>query len=106
MTTVKKHPGIGARHQRFDVMSSSDYERVDMLKAYESGKIVLLENYGFDLDYGLFEGVHIVDHADKHVNYIIAKLSMADYLEILWGPEDRFRALERGGRAVTENLGR
>ena len=97
MTTVKKHPGIGARHQRFDVMSSSDYERVDMLKAYESGKIVLLENCGFDLDYGLFEGVHIVDHADKHVNYIISKLSMADYLEILWGPEDRFRALEKGG---------
>lgn len=97
MTTVKKHPGIGARHQRFDVMSSSDYERVDMLKAYESGKIVLLENCGFDLDYGLFEGVYIVDHADKQVNYIIAKLSMSDYLEILWGPEDRFRALEKGG---------
>jgi hypothetical protein len=106
MATVKKYPGFGARHLRFDVKSSSDRERADMLKAYESGKIVLLENCGFDLDYGLFEGVHIIDHADKHVNYLIAKLSMADYLEILWGPEDQFSALERGGRAVTENFGR
>jgi hypothetical protein len=106
MATVKKYPGFGARHLRFDVKSSSDRERADMLKAYESGKIVLLENCGFDLDYGLFEGVHIIDHADKHVNYLIAKLSMADYLEILWGPEDQFSALDRGGRAVTENFGR
>lgn len=96
MATVKKHPGIGPRHLRFDVQSSSDRERVDMLKTYESGKIVLLENCGFDLDYGLFEGVRVVDHADKHVNYLIAKLSMADYLEILWGPEDQFKSLNRG----------
>ena len=96
MATVKKHPSIGARHVKFDAMSSSELERVEMLKAYESGKIVLLENCGFEIDYGLFQGVHIVDHADKQINYFISKLSMTDYLDILWGPEEQFKTLERG----------
>lgn len=49
-----------------------------MLRAYEAGQIVGLENCGFQWDFDLFERVEITRHADKLVNYHISKLSMTD----------------------------
>ena len=95
MATCKLHPGISKYHTRFDAAAHSEVERKEMLKGYEAGQIVLLENCGLQLDFDLFDHIRIEPHPKTSVHYLISKLSMTDYLDILWGPEPQFRTLEK-----------
>jgi hypothetical protein len=95
MATYKLHPALSRYHQRYNVSAATEAERVQMLRGYEAGQIVLLENCGFQWDFDLFERVDITRHADKLVNYLIAKLSMTDYFDVLWGDESPFTLMEK-----------
>jgi hypothetical protein len=91
MATVKKHPGVSNYHMHYDV--GSGHDRRAMIESYESGKIVLLQNCGFAIDFDLFDRIDIPGHPDKFIQYLIAKLSMTDYLDILWGDEEAFGSM-------------
>lgn len=90
MATIKLHPSVSDYHRRYDVLGSGNNERLEMLRDYESGKIVLLDNCGFDFDFDLFDRIRIDEHPDRLVHYLVAKLSMVDYLDVLCDGDDAF----------------
>jgi hypothetical protein len=65
MATFKLHPALSAYHANFDTKSHSEEERKTMLKEYEDGRIVFLNNSNLNLDFDLFESINIPPHPTK-----------------------------------------
>jgi hypothetical protein len=98
MATIKLHPSVSNYVSRFHAGAHTDAERLKALKAYEAGKLVILDGCDLGLDFDLFERVRIPPHPDTELQYLIAKLSMDDYLDVLWGHAARFLGKERPAR--------